>query len=565
MATTASRLRAERARRRRLARAREKERKRLAACRKKARRRGTSLAACKTPTAKKTPASTTPAKPAKPAIGARPAPTLPSIVVPSKPVAGPAAPSPAQPVSPPVVPIGPDVPTPATPTAPTTPWGPVTFGRAQATRLLWRAGFGPRPGDIDRLLALGLDGAVESLLSPGPATLSGPAPRTQTGRTLDPANQWGDDQLWWLDRMVRSDQPLVERMTLVWHDWFATSRNKVNSAVAMLAQNATMRDGALGSFPDLLKAITRDPAMLAYLDGYDNRRGHVNENYGREVMELFTLGTGRGAYTEQDVREISRAFTGLTVVNNPDASFSSTFVPGNADTASKTIFGKTGAFDWQDACRLLVEHEQHPSFFVAKLWAAFVPTPPDAATQAELQRIYLANDRQIKPVLRAILSHPDLHHGQAMVKPPAVFIAGLLRALNRGIDVDYWSWILDLCGQVLFSPPNVSGWDDTRWMNSATWRGRFSAVAVAIDPLALVPWAADVVQSVTETPEAAVDRALAFWGNPPITADNRETLIHHAQEAALTPTTLSWPRPGLALRQNGLRLLVGSSSDAQTS
>ncbi|WP_051471560.1 DUF1800 domain-containing protein [Patulibacter minatonensis] len=564
MASTASRVRAERARRRRAALALAKERRRVAACKRKARKKGTSVKACTTKKPR------TPARPADPAITPRPAPTAPSVILPAPAVPGPAAPSTAQPVTAPSVPVGADVPTvptppPSTPTPTSTPWGPVTFGRVQATRLLWRAGFGPRPGDVDRILALGLDGAIDELVDPPGVALTGAAPRDQNGGALKPTTTWGHDQLWWLDRMVRSNQPLVERMTLIWHDWFATSNAKVGNTAGMLAQNATMRAGALGSFPDLLQKITQDPAMLVYLDGWDNRKGHVNENYGREVMELFTLGAGRGAYTEQDVREISRAFTGLNFTTNADGTFTPTWTAAQADRASKTIFGRTGTFDWKDACRLLVEHEQHPSFLAAKLWSSFVPTAPDAATLAELVRVYLANDRQVKPVVRAILSHPDLHHGQAMVKPPAVFVAGLLRALNRTIDVDHWAWILDLCGQVLFSPPNVSGWDDTRWMNSATWRGRYTAVAVAVDPMTLVPWATDVVQSITETPDQAVDRALAFWGNPPVSADARRALVLHAKEAGLTPTALLYKKPGFALRQNGLRLLVGSSSDAQTS
>src|SRR5205085_9487704 len=121
---------------------------------------------------------------------------------------------------------------------------------------------------------------------------------------------WGHDHLWWLDRMVRSDQQLVERMTLIWHDWFATSNDKVGDQKLMLDQNALLRANALGSFKDMLTALTHDPAMLLWLDGIENTRRNPNENYAREVMELFTLGADRGAYTEQDIRELARPFTG---------------------------------------------------------------------------------------------------------------------------------------------------------------------------------------------------------------------------------------------------------------
>jgi uncharacterized protein (DUF1800 family) len=329
-----------------------------------------------------------------------------------------------------------------------------------------------------------------------------------------------------------------------------------------------MRAGAFGSFPDLLEQITQDPAMLVYLDGQDNRKDAINENYGREVMELFTLGANRDAYSERDVREIARAFTGLgyrwSAADDQDLP---AFFPERADTGTKTIFGQTGRFDWRDACRLIVENPKHESFLVAKLWSSFVPTPPDAATQVELQRIYVQGGREIAPVLRAILSHPDLHHGQAMVKPPAVHVAGMLRALDRGIDTTHWGWVMDLCGQVLFSPPNVAGWDDSRWMNSSTWRGRFTACVVAIEPFAISPWPqnGEDPYPADETPAEAVEAALAFWGNPPVSDDVRATLVNHAREAVLTDTARSYPSPGRALRQNGLRLLVGTSSDAQTS
>ena len=188
---------------------------------------------------------------------------------------------------------------------------PPDLDHRKAERLLWRAGFGPRPGDVDAVVARGLDATVHSLVYPGgTVTLNGPDPTDDDGNALAPADAWGHDHCWWLDRMVRSDQQLVERMTLIWHDWFATSNDKVSDQQLMLDQNATLRANALGSFHDLLRAVTVDAAMLVWLDGIDNTRWDPNENYAREVMELFTLGADRGAYSEQDVREQARAFTG---------------------------------------------------------------------------------------------------------------------------------------------------------------------------------------------------------------------------------------------------------------
>ena len=154
------------------------------------------------------------------------------------------------------------------------------FTREQAERLLWRAGFGPRRGEAERLAKLGVERAVASLTRPGTTRLVGPAPKDEQGRPLAPLDAWGHDGLWWLDRMVRTRAPLVERMALVWHDWFATSTVGVKSQQLMLQQNQTLRDGALGSFGDLLLNVTKDPAMLVWLSGYKNTRLSPNA-YGR--------------------------------------------------------------------------------------------------------------------------------------------------------------------------------------------------------------------------------------------------------------------------------------------
>ena len=184
------------------------------------------------------------------------------------------------------------------------------FTASHAARLLWRAGFGPRWGEAARLARLGLDGAVASLTRPvGPARLSGRPPHDDNGQPLDPLNVYGHDHCWWLDRMIRSDQPLTERMTLIWHSWFATSLD-ASTAALMLRQNRMMRAGALGNFHDLLVQVTQDPAMLLWLSGTDNTKYSPNENYAREVMELFTLGADRG-YSQADVQGQARALTGF--------------------------------------------------------------------------------------------------------------------------------------------------------------------------------------------------------------------------------------------------------------
>ena len=218
---------------------------------------------------------------------------------------------PLQPVPPAPTPPAPDPPAEFSLTSPVAIYSG-SFGVREAERLLWRAGFGPSPGHAEALAAMGLHRAVAALTRPsGAATLTGAAPTDEDGNPLAPADLWGHDHLWWLDRMVRTDQPLVERMTLVWHDWFATSNDGVGQQQLMLDQNELFRRSAFGSFEQLLHDVTQDPAMIVWLNLDENTRWNPNENYAREVMELFTLGADRGAYSEQDVRQLARALTGF--------------------------------------------------------------------------------------------------------------------------------------------------------------------------------------------------------------------------------------------------------------
>jgi uncharacterized protein (DUF1800 family) len=435
-----------------------------------------------------------------------------------------------------------------------------TFGKPQAERLLWRAGFGPRPGEAERLARLGLDGAVHKLTHPRRERLKGPRPHDDRGRRLAPYDAWGHDQLWWLDRMVRTSNPLVERMTLVWHDWFATSRDGVGPARLMLRQNKLFRRHALGSFATLLPEVTCDPAMLLWLSGTDNTRESPNENYARELMELFTLGAGRG-YTERDVRQQARALTGWR--NSWSDSLGPVrfrFDPSRHDPGVKTIFRKRGHFDWRDSCRLCVHHRLHPSFFVTKLWSYFVPTPPHAGTKRALEHLYVRHDYQVRPVLEAILRHPAFYQGPRMVKPPAVFVAGLLRALKRGIDTESWTWLMNLAGQQLFYPPNVSGWDDTRWLDTATYRARWIIASYAIRPHVLKSDKARLAND----PAKLLRRAEVFLGDPSLTGHTHAELKRFARRA-LSDAHSKWKKEQYpALIENALRQLLAASPDLQT-
>jgi Protein of unknown function (DUF1800) len=463
------------------------------------------------------------------------------------------------------VPVNPPPPSNAPPPAVATP-----ITTAQARRLLWRAGFGPKPGQAEALAGQPLQTVIHALTRPdGGARLQGPAPTDDEGNALEPADAWGEDHCWWLDRMVRSDQPLVERMTFIWHDWFATSNDKVSSQRRMLDQNHLFRGRALGRFSDLFAAVTIDPAMLVFLDGIYNDKDDPNENYAREMMELFSLGADRGAYTETDVREMARALTGWRAEWVEGEGFQNFhFDASRHDKHNKTVFGQTGNWNWEDAVRLCLNHPLHASFFVSKLWSYFVPSPPSEATLASLQGIYTSSSFSIRAVVEAILTHPDFLDGPALVTPPVVYNAGLLRAIGRPVDTVAWAWLSAAAGQQLFYPPNVSGWDFTRWLDTSTAKARWELAAYATAKSYADPWPAEgePAYSATEDPATAFASALAYWGNPPLSDDSSNCLDAFAHTCLEGVAIAKWQQsPYRAIRQNALRMLIATSPDMQVS
>ncbi len=354
-----------------------------------------------------------------------------------------------------------------------------TFGVRQAERLLWRAGFGPSPGHAEALAAMGLHRAVASLTRPGgAAVLTGAEPVDDDGNPLAPADVWGHDHLWWLDRMVRTNQPLVERMTLVWHDWFATSLEGVSQQQLMLDQNALFRSSALGSFRQLALDVTSNPAMIIWLNLNENRLGRPNENYARELMELFTLGADRGAYSESDVRQAARALTGWAYDwSSQLGAHNFRYVASRHDPGTKTIFGQTGAFTWEQAVSLCVSNALHPSFFVQKLWSYFIPVPavrrgahrPGAGVRGR-------RATRCGRCSRRSSSTRSCTRVRGWSSRRWCSWPGMLRALRQAIDTEDWWWLCQTAGQRLFLPPDVAGWDHERWLDSGTVRGRWLIV-----------------------------------------------------------------------------------------
>ncbi|MBV9359637.1 MAG: DUF1800 domain-containing protein, partial [Chloroflexi bacterium] len=238
--------------------------------------------------------------------------------------------------------------------------------RLKVAHLLRRAGFGYTRAELDQYTALGFDATLERLLSPEQVDDSA-TDQVAPPFALDPTDQSTRRQLeqaklWWFNRMLTTRRPLREKMALFWHGHFATANSKVNNPPLMLQQIQLFRDNGMGSFETLLQQVTRDPAMLIWLDNRENRKAAPNENYAREVMELFTVGLGN--YSEDDVHEGARAFTGYSL----DRAFTSIFRPAAHDDGQKTFLGQTGNFDANDVLGILVRQPATARFITTKLF-----------------------------------------------------------------------------------------------------------------------------------------------------------------------------------------------------
>ena len=402
------------------------------------------------------------------------------------------------------------------------------FGVPQAERLLWRAGFGPRRGEAEALAKLGLHDAVHSLLYPGLEHLVGPKPHDSNGHPLAPADAWGHDHCWWLDRMVRTSRPLVERMALVWHDWFATSNAGVGSQKLMLAQNQLFRNHGLGSFQKLLLDVTKDPAMLLWLNGTQNEKGSPNENYGREMMELFTLGADRGAYTERDVREQARSLTGWR--NNWKPGVGDYNFHLDPDAARRRHEdGLPQARPLRLADRLQALHLAPAAPVVLRQQALVVLRPDHArprdgggADRDLPQRLAGQAGRAGDPRASRALRRPA--HGEAADRAP-----GRSAAPHRRGDHDHRLGLDRVAVRASSSSIRRTspGWDDTRWLDTATFRGRWIAVERILQDRKLDPSKGKKAMDA----DTVLRRALAFWNKPPLADATHAALMHFARAA----------------------------------
>jgi uncharacterized protein (DUF1800 family) len=391
--------------------------------------------------------------------------------------------------------------------------------RDAVRRLLQRLGLGPRRGELDAATAAGFDATLDALTTPGtdagaaatPPPVFAPVDRVPKDPASAQALQQQRTQLvgWWLNRMAAADRPFPERMTWFWHGHFATSVQKVKFANLMAIQNASQRRLATGDFRALAQAMAVDPAMLLWLDGGGNRVGKPNENLAREFMELFTLGVGN--YTEEDVRSAARALTGWTV---NAATSSATFVPKRHDPGPATVLGKSVS-DTKSLVDGLVGMPVSPQFLATRVWTRFVSdTPPDPATLGTLVRAY-GDDHDITALVKAAARASAFRDpGSVLVREPALWLTGALRAMNvpaTKVPAGSLAAGLNGLGQMPFAPPNVGGWPaGTPWLTTASALARLNLARAVVN-------VGDISPVTAAPPNTRVAATAALLGLPAFT------------------------------------------------
>lgn len=382
------------------------------------------------------------------------------------------------------------------------------FGTREAAHLLNRAGFGGTPDQVGLIARWGPDRAVEHLIGftetsyPPPKAdefesdiMTAPTPEQQLA--IRRARQSGDEavleaarlsrqdrqrrdrrqirnmQQWWLTRMIETDRPLEEKMTLFFHGHFATGYRTIENSYHMFVQNQLFRAHATGNFADLCFRIIRDPAMLAYLDNNESNKDHPNENLAREFMELFTLGEGV-AYTENDIKEGARALTGYSFHENDFVMLRNAH-----DTGSKHILGQRGQFNGDDFVRIVLGRTECSEYICYKLYRYFVSAMSDGPTREQeryikgLARLLRDSRYELAPVLETMFKSRhfyDVAVRGSQIKSPVQLIVQAIRSMKvPPADLSVLVEALGLMGQNLFQPPSVKGWDGGRsWINTST-------------------------------------------------------------------------------------------------
>lgn len=335
-----------------------------------------------------------------------------------------------------------------------------------AIHILSRTLFGFTNKDIEFALSTTLDDFVDNYL-----LADKPEPQSPAFWVNDPSSDNSTERTreliyWWLNLMRTQGYSFREKMVLFWHNHFVSEITKVELPQRMYWQNKLFRDYAFGNIIELTKKVTIDPAMLIYLDGIKSTKNEPNENYARELMELFTIGIGN--YTEEDIHAGARALTGWRV-----NGLTSYFTENRFDSSEKTFMEQTGNFNHEDIIDIIFSQHETANFFCRELYKEFVYFQPDETFVTQLGDIFRNNNYEIKPVLstllKSILFHSDEVRGAKIKSPVELAVACMNQFKITTPDYNYIRKVLESLQQELFSPPNVSGWDgDKKWISTIT-------------------------------------------------------------------------------------------------
>ena len=424
---------------------------------------------------------------------------------------------------------------------------------ALMAHLFRRAGFGATYEELEAHTANSYEATVEYLLHP------------------EEAQEWNDDlvrryhvdqnslmliessQSYWMYRMINTRRPLEEKIALFWHSLFATAYGKLNHAKAVVNQTNTFRRHGLGKFRDLLSELSRDPAMIFWLDNKDNHKDAPNENFGRELLELFSMGIGN--YSEADVKACARAFTGWTIANQDYMSIRASrdsiwphgrldwqflYQPEDHDDGAKTFLGQTGRFNGEDVLDVICQHPATSWFIASKLHAFFVSDVPNETSTQIIAEDLRRSGGEIRSALRTIFLSDFFRSSEARyakVKSPAELVAGTARLAGSYQSPD-WSIVnltqdANFMGQEILNPPTVEGWHaGTEWVDTGTLVERVNSSALVIGD-GLQPGVQRIIQRLRDTqsayaPDDLVDSCLVLAGFLEVSENTRAELIQFA-------------------------------------
>ena len=371
------------------------------------------------------------------------------------------------------------------------------MGYDDARHLLSRTGFAPTENEIQEYATLTRAAAVDRLLAgvhteartPLPESALEFVPRERLRKLKNASEEerkaFLREQIekslelraWWYREMLETDSPLTEKMTLFWHNHFVSSQQKVKSPVLMARQNQLLRRHALGNFGELLHAVAKDPAMVVYLDNVSNKKSSPNENFAREVMELFTLGEGQ--YSEQDIKEAARAFTGWSLDRKTGEY---RFYRMLHDSGEKTVLGRRGNLNGDDVLDVLLAQPATAEFVTGKLWREFISPAADTTEVKRLASVFRDSRYNTRALMRALLTSESFFAPQnraVLIKSPVELVVGTLRLFDiHPADLRPVALAARNLGQDVFGPPNVKGWPGGEaWINSATLLGRRQLLA----------------------------------------------------------------------------------------